>query len=322
MAFVLIFSCGAQGFAAQQTDNDVCKDMHSAECRQRALTVVQDKFRAVQPKMQVSATGDTIIFADPKIFKKEEARKALWNATAGQGFEIQLCNFGFRKMRLGTLAGNTVVDTTEYLLNCPAISPESPVPSGVGLSQAADPNPFVIKGHALGESIADFLVKEPKVQADVAECRRDKKPPAWTLSGNCNQLLALAAGGSMVVPPTGVLSERLDNAPHYAFSSGILIWVRFSYLVGDDNPDQYEKLKNGLAASYGPPRKETSSQYENAYGASYTGYQSLWLLENAAIQLQLFPGPEPYCVIIATMRSEFDRQAEGEKAKKAINPLK
>jgi hypothetical protein len=83
--------------------------------------------------MQISAVDDTIVFADPYFFKKEENQKGthiIVEEKLGEG----LCKVGFRKMRFETLVGqNSVVDTIEYPLSCqesPAMEQEVQVESG------------------------------------------------------------------------------------------------------------------------------------------------------------------------------------------------
>ena len=84
---------------------------------------------------------------------------------------------------------------------------------GFARQQDQQKSAFVVKGHTLGESVGDFIVEEPRVQIDIAECGKGKKAPKSTASGDCDRLQAMAAGGSMVTPPIGFIEERLDNRP-------------------------------------------------------------------------------------------------------------
>lgn len=306
--------------AAQDPELDLCKSkgVQSLECRSKAASLYRNNLKRIFPNMRVSVIDDTIVLADPDAFKREDNREVVRKADMGK----VLCVFGFSKVRIETLTDdNTSVDASEFPLDCAG---RAQVPNVNAATHNTSPvqSPFVIKGHTLGEGAADFLTREPKVQADIGECRKGKKAPKWTVSGDCDQLLAMAAGGSMVTPPTGILEERLDDRPHYSIASGILIKVRMSFFVGDDNLDEYNKLKSGLIGTYGTPTSETPTQYENAYGASYTGYDATWKLSNAVIHLSFFPGREPYCVIVVETPDAFKQRVSDEKAKGSIDPLK
>jgi hypothetical protein len=97
-----------------------CAGIRSIECRAKAASTVQAAFSAKFPNIRVRAAGDVIVFADPKLFEKQEDRASYRSVIQSGGMEAQLCTFGFKKVRFESSVKPTsaAVPREEYDLRC------------------------------------------------------------------------------------------------------------------------------------------------------------------------------------------------------------
>jgi hypothetical protein len=63
------------------------------------VSSLQDTLTKGFPNMKVSALGNIITFADPKVFKAQEVRTAVHKFLQTSGAEAILCKYGFKKLR-------------------------------------------------------------------------------------------------------------------------------------------------------------------------------------------------------------------------------
>jgi len=150
-------------------------------------------------------------------------------------------------------------------------------------------NAPTFKGHAMGETVADFLAIEARhpliensvpltladCEAVVADPKSEKKAKArlgYTrekdLLGDCRQLLKLRDGQDGDLSP---LLFGVTNPGH--FSGGRLVGLIIFVPLLDIS---YKEVRDDLQQKLGPPTKEGQRTYENGLGAKFDFPWATW----------------------------------------------
>jgi hypothetical protein len=126
----------------QETAADVCAtNMRSVDCRKKVAGIIQANYSEAAPNMRIGVLGDVIVFADPKVFETQESRTSFHNLIQISGMEAQLCNVGFKKMRLESAdAPREAIPGEEYDFRCPKPA-EPPKAKTVGPAEAVSASP-------------------------------------------------------------------------------------------------------------------------------------------------------------------------------------
>jgi hypothetical protein len=136
---VLTSICVTSTLGQQDATGLECSDPRSIGCRAKVASTVQASFNANFPNIRVQAAGDVIVFADPKLFEKQEDRTSYRSVIQSTGMEKQLCTFGFKKVRFESSA-TTLIPKQEYDLGCPGIG-ESKAEVAMGAAPTSPKEP-------------------------------------------------------------------------------------------------------------------------------------------------------------------------------------
>ena len=126
-------------------------------------------------------------------------------------------------------------------------------------AQTANVRPIEIKGHFIGESIGEFLSKEPEVQQEVNVCEQHPGKPA------CERLLAAVKRGQRAEVST---SSWTSNWTNFVLDGGKL--VKLTTLVKSSDAE------TDLTRKFGPRSTEIAFPMQNAIGASWKDHLSVW----------------------------------------------
>ena len=158
-------------------------------------------------------------------------------------------------------------------------------------AQTGDTKPIEIKGHIIGESIAELLSKEPKVQQQVKWCELHPIKPT------CDRLLAaVERGGRAEVANSSWMDFVVD--------SGHL--VKLTTLVNEKSD-----AVSDLTEKFGPRSSATAFPMRNALGTTWKDHLSVW--DTPAVYATLREDNNPasrnhHYVLIVESRAEHDRE--------------
>jgi len=158
-------------------------------------------------------------------------------------------------------------------------------------AQTGDTKPIEIKGHIIGESIAELLSKEPKVQQQVKWCQLHPIKPT------CDRLLAaVERGGRAEVANSSWMDFVVD--------SGHL--VKLTTLVNEKSD-----AVSDLTEKFGPRSSATAFPMRNALGTTWKDHLSVW--DTPAVYATLREDNNPasqnhHYVLIVESRAEHDRE--------------
>lgn len=124
-------------------------------------------------------------------------------------------------------------------------------------AQTADLKPLEIKGHVIGESIAELLNKEPEVRQKVMVCEQHPHQPT------CDGLLAAVRLGQRSEVST-------SNWMSFVLEGGKL--AKLTTLVNG----MADEVKADLTRKFGPQSSETSFPMQNAMGTKWEDHLSVW----------------------------------------------
>ncbi len=162
-------------------------------------------------------------------------------------------------------------------------------------AQTGDMKPIEIKNHFIGESIAELLSKEPKVQQQVRLCEQDPIKPT------CGRLLAaVERGGRAEVANSSWMNFVLDG--------GHL--VKLTTLL-NENSDAV----SDLTKKFGPRSSETAFPMRNALGTTWKDRLSVWDTPTVYATLREDNNPASqnhHYVLIVESRAERDREGAEE----------
>jgi hypothetical protein len=151
--------------------------------------------------------------------------------------------------------------------------------------------PIEIKGHFIGESIAELLSREPKVQQEVKLCKEDP------LKATCDRLLAAVEHGER----TEVANSTWTN---FVLDSGRL--VKLMTLVSEESD-----AVSDLTKKFGPRSSEAAFRMQNTLGTSWEDRLFVW--DTPAVCATLHEDNNPasqnhHYVLVVESRAEYDRE--------------
>jgi hypothetical protein len=158
-------------------------------------------------------------------------------------------------------------------------------------AQSANVRPVEIKGHFIGESIAELLSKEPEAQQKVNVCEQHPGNPT------CDRLLAAVKSGQRAEVST-------SSWMNFVLDGGKL--VKLTTLVNEGSD-----AKADLTKKFGPRSSETAFPMQNALGASWEDHLSVW--ETPAVYVTLREDNNPasqnhHFVLVVESRAEHARE--------------
>src|SRR5579864_8762023 len=162
-------------------------------------------------------------------------------------------------------------------------------------AQAGGTRPIEIKGHFIGESIAELLSKEPKVQQQVKLCKQNPRKPT------CDRLLA-------AVEHRGRVEVANSSWMNFVLDGGHL--VKLMTLV-NENSDAV----GDLTKKFGPRSSETAFPMRNALGTTWEDHLSVWDTPTVYATLREDNNPASqnhHYVLIVESRAEHDRERTEE----------
>jgi hypothetical protein len=158
-------------------------------------------------------------------------------------------------------------------------------------AQTIDVRAIRVKGHFIGESVAELLSREPKVQQQVKVCEQDPIKPT------CDRLLAAVGHG-----------ERAEIAnsswTNFVLDGGQL--VKLMTLV-----DEHSDAVSDLTKKLGRRPTETAFTMQNALGTSWKDHLSVW--DTPAVCAILHEDNNPasqnhHYVLVVESRAECERE--------------
>ena len=167
-------------------------------------------------------------------------------------------------------------------------------------AQTGDMKPIEIKGHFIGESIAELLSKEPKVQQQVKLCEQNPKKTT------CDRLLA-------AVERRGRVEVANSSWMNFVLDGGHL--VKLMTLVNENSA-----AVSDLTRKFGPRSSETAFPMRNALGNTWEDHLSVWDMPNAYATLREDNNPASqnhHYVLIVESRAEHDRECAEEATQTA-----
>src|SRR5579862_1285543 len=167
-------------------------------------------------------------------------------------------------------------------------------------AQTGDMKPIAIKGHFIGESIAQLLSKEPKVQQQVKWCEQHPTTPT------CDRLLAAIEHG-------GRAEIANSSWTNFAVDGGHL--VKLTTLV-NENSDAV----SDLTKKFGPRSSATAFPMRNALGTTWQDRLSVWDTPTVYATLREDNNPASqnhHYVLIVESRAEHNRERTEEATQSA-----
>lgn len=151
-----------------------------------------------------------------------------------------------------------------------------------------------MRGHAIGESVADLLNKEPEVLQQFNACKQ--RPHDAT----CNRVLAGFLRGQRARVST-------SNWMSFVVDGGKLVKLQ-TLMHGSP-----EEAKADLTKRYGPQSSDTAFPMENAMGAKWEDHLSAW--DTPAVYVGLREDNNPasqnhHLVLVVESREEQARERE------------
>jgi hypothetical protein len=91
----------------------------AVECREWFASGLQSSLRKDFPETLVRASGDLIVFTNPRVFEKRDDRSSFYEAVIQKSsLAASLCSFGFRKVRVESSANLEAAVGEESDLHC------------------------------------------------------------------------------------------------------------------------------------------------------------------------------------------------------------
>jgi hypothetical protein len=205
-------------------------------------------------------------------------------------------------------------------------------------------HPIIVEGHALGETIGEFILKAPgkgkyiSLAQKINDCRL----------GLSNQGVRMER--VTVVEATGGLStkHRVDYSPNYdanfsnniycediigAVDSGTRAVVESpgdaenAWVAGKATLDggklvtfalyfrtettSAERVNHAIAEKFGPPSSQRVDTFQNGFGVGYEVSRLIWLRDDAVIVSRaMATNPEDTLEVVFWTRAEFDKVAQ------------
>lgn len=169
-------------------------------------------------------------------------------------------------------------------------------------AQTIDVRAIRIKGHFIGESVAELLSREPKVQQQVNLCKQDPIKPT------CDRLLAAVGHGQRAE----IANSSWTN---FVLDGGQL--VKLMTLV-----DEHSDAVRHLTKKFGRRSSQTAFPMRNALGATWEDRLSVWDTPtvHATLREDNNPASQNHHYVLTV---ESRRECERERADEANpNPLK
>jgi len=163
-------------------------------------------------------------------------------------------------------------------------------------AQTANVRPVEVKGHLIGESVAEVLSKEPEVHRDVDACEQYPSKPT------CDRLLAAVKHGERAEVSTSSWTS-------FVLDGGKL--VKITTLIDDP-----EVLKADLTKRLGPRSSETAFPMQNVTGANWEDHLSVWDTPDVYVGLREDNNPASqnhHWVLVVASQAEHARQHLGAK---------
>lgn len=167
-------------------------------------------------------------------------------------------------------------------------------------AQTAAVRPIEIKGHFIGESVAELLSKEPKIQQQVKLC--DQNP----IRPTCGRLLA-------AVERRGRAEVANSSWTNFVLDGGHL--VKLTTLV-----NEHSDAVSDLIKKFGPRSSETAFPMQNALGTTWEDRLSVWDTPTVYATLREDNNPASqnhHYVLTVESRAEYDRECAEEAAQSA-----
>ena len=159
--------------------------------------------------------------------------------------------------------------------------------------QVINERPIEIKGHFVGESVAELLNKEPDVQRRVTVCGQHRG------TRDCDRLLAAIERGQRAeVSNSRWMSFVLDGGK----------LVKLTTLVDGD----FDTAKTDLTAKFGNRLTESAFPMQNALGQRWEDHLYLW--DTSALHIALREDNNPASEnhhLILVVESQAERAADG-----------
>ena len=168
-------------------------------------------------------------------------------------------------------------------------------------AQTGHMKPIEIKGHFIGESIAELLSKEPKVQQQVKSCEQRPTKPT------CDLVLA-------AVEHRGRAGVANSSWMNFVVDGGHL--VKLTTLV-NENSDAV----SDLTKKFGPRSSETTFPMRNALGTTWKDHLSVWDTPTVYATLREDNNPASqnhHYVLSVESRAEHDRECAEEATQSAL----
>lgn len=156
--------------------------------------------------------------------------------------------------------------------------------------------PGRVHGHAIGESVAELLSKEPEVQQQVNACRQHPH------AGTCDRLMAGITRGQRAQVST-------SNWSTFVVDGGKLVKLQ-TLLHGTA-----EAAKNDLTQKFGLPSSETPFPMQNAMGTKWEDHLFVW--DTPVVYVGLHEDNNPasqnhHLVLVVESRAEHDLEHADE----------
>lgn len=142
-----------------------------------------------------------------------------------------------------------------------------------------------IKGHTIGESVTEFLSKEPAAKTGFDNCQRESENPKsrWYKKhrAECSSTLSVFSHGGRGLLP---------GNPRWTLDAGKLVKVEMDNMLDNFDQSPADALAD-LIKKFGRPTDETPSEFQNGFGARWTTHLYVWSFPDAHVQLYVDPRP-------------------------------
>lgn len=159
---------------------------------------------------------------------------------------------------------------------------------------------IAIKGHFIGESIAELLSKEPKVEQQVKLCEQNPTKPT------CDRLLAAVEHGKRAEVANSTWMNFVLDGGHL---------VKLTTLV-----NEHSDAVSDLTKKFGPRSSQTVFPMQNALGTTWEDRLSVWDAPNFYATLREDNNPASqnhHYVLTVESRAEHDRECAEEATQSA-----
>jgi hypothetical protein len=159
-----------------------------------------------------------------------------------------------------------------------------------------------IKGHFIGESVAELLGKEPEVRQQVSTCERSPR------KSDCDEMLAAVKSGNRA-------TVSISSWMSFVLDAGRL--VKLQTLI----PGEFGEINADLTRKFGLRSAETVFPMRNAIGQNWEDRLCVW--DTPAVFVGLHEDNNPasqnhHFVLVLESRAEHERDRErSNEAKKS-----